>query len=178
MVLQFTGKNCYAKLKHESGGHRFQRIPPTERKGRVHTSTITVAILPVPSERDVVLLDKDLQWSFCRAGGSGGQHVNKTDSAVQLTHIPTGLQIRCEAERSQTQNKVTALALLRARIQEQTTQQNAQSRNADRKAQVGGGARGDKTITLRLQEDQVVHHETGKRTTATRYMAGYLEDLI
>jgi len=177
VVIRVTGKNASDLFKNEPGGHRWQRISPTEKRGRVHTSTITVAILVVPSDKEQSIADKDLRWTYCRAGGKGGQHVNKTDSAVQLLHIPTGTLVRCESERSQTQNKVTAMQLLRARLAESQKSEGHNKTNGVRKGQIGGGARGDKTITIRMQDDIVVHHVTGKRTTAARYMKGYIEDL-
>ena len=177
IVLRVSGKNAAKLFQHESGGHRFQRVPPTEKRGRVQTSTVTVATLGVPSDNDLVIADKDLRWSFCRSGGSGGQHVNKTESAVQLLHVPTGVQIRCESERSQTQNKITALAVLRARIWEAQQEKAAKGRAQDRKQQVGSGMRADKTVTIALQRDQVTHHVTGKTMSATRYLKGFLNEL-
>lgn len=176
--MRMCGKGAAKLFANEAGGHRWQRIPPTEKKGRVHTSTITVAVLHVPEDREMVIADKDLKWAFCRSGGSGGQHVNKTDSAVQLTHIPTGVQVRCESERSQTQNKMTALSLLRARLVEAAKTEGSARVNGSRKSQVGSGMRGDKVVTLRMQDDVVTHHVTGRRTTVTRYMRGYVDDLV
>lgn len=173
-----VGKGAVRLFQHESGGHRWQHVPKTEKRGRVQTSTITVAVLRVPTDKEMPVADKDLRWTFCRSGGSGGQHVNKTDSAVQLLHIPTGLMVRCESERSQTQNKLSAKALLMARMSEARDEAVASKVNGSRKSQVGSGMRGDKVITIRVQDDIVTHHGTGKRTTATRYMKGYVDDLI
>ena len=177
VILRVSGTNATKLFKNEPGGHRFQRVPPTERSGRVHTSTITVAVLAVPDEKTSPIADRDLRWTFCRAGGCGGQHVNKTESAVQLMHIPTGTMVRCESESSQTQNKVTAMTLLRARLADTAQAAGNKKTNDLRRAMLGGGQRGDKTITIAMQRDQVTHHVTGKCTTASRYMKGYIDDL-
>ena len=176
-VLRVTGKNAMGLFSNEPGGHRWQRIPPTEKSGRVHTSTVTVAILRVPTDKEMPIEDKDLRWTFCRSGGSGGQHVNKTESAVQLMHIPTGVMVRCESERSQNQNKITAKTLLMARLAGARDIEAASKINGSRKSQVGTGQRGDKVVTIRIQDDTVTHHITGKRTTASRYLKGYVDDL-
>ena len=178
LILQVSGKGVQAAFAHETGGHRFQRIPPSEKRGRVQTSTITVACLPVPDAATALCIaDRDLEWKFCRSGGSGGQHVNRTDSAAIVKHLPSGLQVRCESERSQLQNKAQALAVLQARLAAQQGAGLATGRNDARKAMIGVGARGDKEITLRQRDDTVTHHGTGKRTTWTRYMRGYIEYL-
>jgi len=177
VVLLVSGKGAEHAFRNEGGGHRYQRIPPTERKGRVHTSTVTVAVLPVPEEHECRLDEKDLDWKTCRGSGAGGQHRNVTDSAVQLTHKPTGLMVRCESERSQFQNRATALALLRARLGEQQAGAKQASRNQDRKDQVGTGQRGDKRRTVALQRDQVHDHITDKRMSVKQYLRGELEVL-
>jgi len=155
---RITGKDI-GFFSNEAGGHRWQRVPKND--DRVQTSTVTVAVLPEPTETQLHIREQDLEWSTCRGSGAGGQHRNKTESAVQLRHIPTGTTVRCESERSQSQNKRTALATLRARIWE--AQQNAGSaaRSIDRRQQVGSGMRGDKRRTIRA--DGVVDHITGKR---------------
>lgn len=161
----------------EQGGMRHQRIPPTEKRGRVHTSTVTSAVLPIPSESELLIDERDLEWATCRGSGAGGQHRNVTDSAVQLTHKPTKLMVRCESERSQHQNKATALSILRAKLQEAATHAATQDRNNTRKAQLGTGQRGDKTRTYRHQDDVVTDHTTGKRAQFSRVVRGFLEDL-
>src|SRR5262245_48467305 len=110
------GNGAEEAFRDEAGGHRWQRVPPNERRGRVHTSTVTVAVLPEPAAAELRIAPGDLDWSFCRGSGSGGQHRNKTESTAVVTHVPTGLTVRCESERSQHQNRATALALLRARL--------------------------------------------------------------
>jgi len=175
VVLVASGQGVKHAFRHEPGGHRFQRVPPTERKGRVHTSTITVAVLPVPEETTLAIPEKDLEWKTCRGSGAGGQHRNVTDSAVQLTHLPTKMTVRCEGERSQHQNRLTALALLRARLAEAQEESSHQGRNSTRREQVGTGQRGDKVRTIALQRDQVTHHPTGKQMAAKQYLRGELD---
>lgn len=174
VVLLVQGKGAGDLFAHEAGGHRWQRVPPTEKRGRVHTSTVTVAVLPVPRAGSMVIPESDLRWQFTRGSGAGGQHRNVTDSAVQLTHLPTGTMVRCESERSQTQNKVTALALLTARLREQDAQSGAAIRAAERRAQVGSGMRGDKRRTVQTQNDSVVDHVRGRRCRVAEYLRGDL----
>jgi peptide chain release factor 1 len=138
----------------------------------VHTSTITICCLPEPTEVQVRLDDRDLDWKTCRASGAGGQKVNKTDSAVQLTYKPTGLMVRVETERSQHQNRATALVLLRARLWEAKREKDATERANDRKSQVGSGMRGDKRRTIRTQDGQVNDHPTGRRWNLKDYLRG------
>lgn len=175
-TLRVSGRGAARAFAQESGGLRFQRVPPTERKGRVHTSTITVSVLPEQAAVAVEIPEEDLLWRVCRSGGKGGQHVNKTSSAVQLTHKPTGLAVRVES-RSQLQNRAQALALLRAKLLSGAERAAEEARNAQRRADVGSGMRGDKRRTIAVQRDEVFDHETGRRTTWRRYERGYLEDL-
>jgi len=177
IAFRVTGKGARKAFEHEAGGHRHQRIPPTEKRGRVQTSTVTVAVLPVPSDSEVRIDERDLEWATCRGSGAGGQHRNVTDSAVQLTHLPTKLMVRCESERSQHQNKATALAILRAKLQEAATHAATHERNSTRKTQVGSGQRGDKARTYRHQDDIVTDHTTGKKAQLGRVLRGFLEDL-
>jgi peptide chain release factor 1 len=156
----------------EPGGHRFQRVPPTEKRGRVHSSTITVAILPEVRAAAVTLDPRDLVWTTCLAGGAGGQHVQKTQSAVQLTHRPTGLRVRCESERSQHANRATALAILHARIAEDARRRAAADRDRARRAQTGSGERGDKRRTVRYQDGLVHDHVTGRTWRLRDYLRG------
>ncbi len=172
VVLRITGKGAEELFKDEPGGHRFQRIPPNEKRGRVHTSTITVAVLPEPKEHEVVLNENDLEVTTMRGSGAGGQHRNKTDSAVRIVHNPTGIVVRCESERSQYLNKETALAVLRARIAEAARSGALTERANERKRQVGSGCRGDKVRTIRVQDDQVNDHVTGRFWTYKKYSRG------
>jgi peptide chain release factor 1 len=144
----------------------------------VHTSTITVAVLPVPAESELVVHPDDLEWSTCRASGSGGQHLQKTESAVQVRHLPSGLMVRCESERSQAQNKLEALAVLRARLFQQIREGEQASRNAARRGQIGSGERGDKRRTIREQEGTVVDHVLGVRLPLRSFLRGDLEALM
>ena len=162
----------------EAGGHRCQRIPPNERKGRVHTSTVTVAVLPEVAEKDFRFDPRDLEWTTMRGSGAGGQHRNVTDSAVRVVHKPTGMTVRCESERSQAQNKETALALLRARLAEQERSSAARDRDASRRSQVGSGMRGDKIRTYRWQDDSVVDERTGRRASLKQVLRGDLDALL
>ena len=161
-VFRASGKGVEKLFQNESGGHRWQRVPPNEKKGRVHTSTITVAVLSEPEKTQVVLREEDLEESACRGSGAGGQHRNVTASAVQLKHKPSGIMVRCESERSQAQNRSTARAILRAKLWELRNTQQSEDRSKNRKDQVGSGMRGDKRRTIRTQDDQVTDHLTGR----------------
>ncbi len=157
---------------------RYQRVPPTEKRGRVHTSTITVSVLPEEKRvAGVALEERDLTWRVCRSGGKGGQHVNKTSSAVQLTHGPTGIQVRVESSRSQHINRDTARALLSAKLLSRARSARRRDRNAARRAHVGSGMRGDKRRTIAIQRDSVVDHVSGRQIKWRRYRRGELEDL-
>ena len=168
------GTGAAATFRDEPGGHRWQHVPATEKRGRVQTSTITVAILPVPdvTNTKVVLQERDLEWQACRGSGAGGQHRNVTASAVQLRHVPSGLTVRCENERSQHQNLQVAKSVLRARLWELERARVSGERAGDRKAQVGSGMRGDKRRTIRVQDGQVVDHVTGRKWEFKRYARG------
>lgn len=172
IIARATGENAELTFRDEFGGHRWQEISPTDKHKRVHTSTTTVAILQEPTDVQFVLRPQDLEFMTCRASGKGGQGVNTTDSAVQVKHLPTGMMVRSETEKSQVQNKANALALLRARLWEAEREKAAGDRARDRKQQVGVGARGDKRRTLRAQDDQVVDHVTGRRWKLKNYLRG------
>lgn len=162
-MLRASGRGVRETFAEEAGGHRWQRVPPNEKRGRVHTSTVTVAVLDEPSEIERPRLDPaDLEISTCRASGSGGQNLQKTDSSVQILHVPTGLIVRCETERSQSYNKATAMAILRARLHHGLVAQANAERASDRRRQIGSGQRGDKRRTVAVQRDSVVDHVTGR----------------
>lgn len=167
-----NGKGVDKVFEHEAGGHRWQMISPTDRKGRVHTSTITVAVLPEPREHELKILDQDLEIETMRGSGAGGQHRNVTDSAVRITHLPTGVVVRCESERSQALNKETAMAVLRARIVEARNATLGQERDSQRRQQVGSGQRGDKVRSIDVPEDRVTCHLTGRRWRWRDYERG------
>ncbi len=133
---------------------------------------MTVAVLPEPVANVIVINDKDLEWKFCRASGNGGQHLQKTDSAVQLTHLPTKVMVRCQNERSQLQNKMSALAVLRARLWERQREADQSGRAADRRQQVGSGMRGDKRRTIRVRDGVVTDHVLGQQWPLAKYLAG------
>ncbi len=147
-------------------------MPPNEKRGRVHTSTITVAVLPEPTAAELRIAPGDVQRVTCRGSGAGGQHRNKTETCVVLTHVPTGLTVRCESERSQHQNEQTALALLRARLHAAAAKESAAARDQDRRRQMGSGMRGDKRRTIRCQDGTVVDHPTGRTWPLRVYERG------
>ena len=148
------------------------RVPPNDKRGRVQTSTVTVAVLPEPTESEVQIDERDLDIRTCRGSGAGGQHRNKTESAVQVTHRPSGITVRCESERSQQQNRATALAVLRARLLELQRGAASSARASDRRAQIGSGQRGDKRRTVRVMDGQVTDHETGRTWRFRDYQRG------
>jgi peptide chain release factor 1 len=173
--MRVSGKHAERAFAREGGGHRWQRVPPGEKRGRVHTSTITVVVLPAPTAVEVVIDERDLRWSTCRASGNGGQHLQKTESAVQVTHVPTGLYVRCESERSQHQNRATALGLLRARMLAAAKEKAKSERDQARRDQAGHGERGDKRRTIRQQDGLVHDHETGQTWSFRDYERGKWE---
>ena len=172
IVFRAAGPKGAAAFRDEAGGHRWQRVPPSEKRGRVHTSTITVAVLREPTEVEVRVAPGDLDWSYCLGTGAGGQARNKTASTVLLTHRPSGLQVRCETSRSQHHNRIDALALLRARLWEGEHDRLHAERAQERRAQLGSGMRGDKRRTVRVQDDSVVDHETGRSWRFKDYERG------
>jgi peptide chain release factor 1 len=172
LVFRVQGPGAAEAFRDEAGGHRWQRIPPGDKRGRVQTSTITVAVLPEPSATELRLAPGDLDWVTCRGSGPGGQHRNKTESCVVVTHKPTGLSVRCESERSQHQNREAALALLRARLHQAEVERRSAARADDRRRQVGSGMRGDKRRTIRCQEGVVVDHPTGRTWALRSYEKG------
>jgi len=158
-VLHIQGKNVYEHLRYEIGVHRVQRVPKTETSGRIHTSTATVAVLPEAKDADIQINSNDLRIDTYRAGGAGGQHVNKTDSAVRITHIPTGVVVACQDERSQHKNKAKALKMLQSRILVAEQERHAKERSAQRKEMVGTGMRAEKVRTYNFPQNRVTDHQ-------------------
>jgi peptide chain release factor 1 len=171
-VLQVTGKSARILFMGESGGHRWQTVPPHEKRGRVHTSTITVAVLPVPERVQVNIKPEDLEFMTTRGSGAGGQHRNKTDSAVIVRHIPTKMMVRCETSRSQHQNKYSALELLATRLLAQQKTGVHAGYNNIRRDQIGSGERGDKIRTIRFQDNIVIDHASGQKWDLSAYLKG------
>lgn len=180
IISRIIGSNVYGRLKFESGAHRVQRVPETESQGRVHTSACTVAVMPEPEEVDEIEINKaDLRVDTFRASGAGGQHVNKTDSAIRLTHIPTGLVVECQDERSQHKNRAKAMALLKARLDRAAREKIASEQASTRRDLVGSGDRSDKIRTYNYPQSRITDH----RINLTLYklnevMAGDLDSVI
>lgn len=172
LVFRVVGDGAAVLFGGESGGHRWQRVPPTERHGRVHTSTVTVAVLGEPADTDVLIADRDLEFSTTRGSGAGGQNRNKVETVVVLKHRPTGIVVRCETERSQHRNRELALRWLRAKIWEAEAETARGKTAANRKVQVGSGMRGDKRRTIRMQDGAVTDHVSGRRWELRRYLSG------
>ncbi len=179
IVATIDGQGAFSVFKYEAGVHRVQRVPETEAQGRIHTSTVTVAVLVEPDEVDVSINDKDLRVDTYRAGGAGGQHVNKTDSAVRMTHLPTGIVVQCQDERSQLKNRSKAIKLLRAKLYEMELEKQTKQHADARRQMVGTGDRSEKIRTYNFPQDRCTDHRIGESFhNLPKLMQGEIDALI
>lgn len=179
IIFEVKWEGAYSRFKFESGVHRVQRIPTTEKNGRVHTSTVTVAVMPEVEDVDVEIREEDLEIMACRASGAGWQHVNKTNSAIRVVHIPTGLAVECQDQRSQLQNKVKAISVLKSRIYALEQEKRAAEEWAARLAQVGTGDRSEKIRTYNYPQDRITDHRIGQNfSNIPVVMTGDLGDIF
>ena len=174
-----TGKGVYSRLKFESGVHRVQRVPDTESSGRIHTSTATVAVLPVVEDVEIELNPADIKMEVFRSSGAGGQHINKTSSAVRLIHEPTGIVVECQTERSQFQNKDNAMRMLRTKLYEIEKQKQDDAISSSRKSQVGSGERSEKIRTYNYPQGRITDHRIGMSIyQMENFLNGDLDEMI
>lgn len=179
IIFEIKGRGAYSRLKHERGVHRVQRVPVTESGGRIHTSTVTVAVLPQADEIEVNINPDDLRIDIFHAGGAGGQNVNKVATAVRITHLPTNLVVVCQDERSQLKNRVRAMAVLRARLFDKKLRQQVEGIARERRSQVGGGDRAEKIRTYNFPQNRITDHRIGlSQHNLSAVLDGDLDELI
>jgi len=177
--FEIKGENCYRELRFETGVHRVQRIPATEKSGRIHTSTASVAILPIYKRTKIQINPADVEFEFSRSGGAGGQNVNKVETAVRVIHKPTGIDVRCTSERSQQANRERAMHLLASKLQQIRDEEEARSRAAERKAQVGTSDRSEKIRTYNFPQDRVTDHRIKESwSNIESIMSGRIGDIL
>ena len=179
VIFSISGKSAYSKLKFESGVHRVQRVPETESQGRVHTSTVTVAVLPEATDVEIHIDEKDLRVDTLRSSGAGGQHVNKTESCIRLTHIPTGIVVLCQDERSQTKNREKAMKVLKSRLYDYYQSQADKEYSENRRSQVGTGDRSERIRTYNFPQGRVTDHRIGLTLhSIDNFMMGDIGDMV
>lgn len=179
VIFSISGKQAYSKLKFESGVHRVQRVPETESQGRVHTSTVTVAVLPEATDVEVHIDEKDLRVDTLRSSGAGGQHINKTESCIRLTHIPTGIVVLCQDERSQTKNREKAMKVLKSRLYDYYQSQADKEYSENRKSQVGTGDRSERIRTYNFPQGRVTDHRIGLTLySLDNFMLGDIDEMV
>lgn len=179
VVFSISGKSCYAKLKFESGVHRVQRVPETESQGRVHTSTATVAVLPEVTDVEIKIDEKDLRVDTLRSSGAGGQHINKTESCIRLTHIPTGIVVLCQDERSQSKNREKAMKVLKSRLYDFYKTEADKEYSENRRSQVGTGDRSERIRTYNFPQGRVTDHRIGLTLYSLEdFMLGDIDEMV